>query len=80
MHLIPRPDSRIVARSIALPLLDWLTRVALLRTIVGVAAPLERFYKPELDAAHNRRLQAIRLSSRAIRAAVCRYLLPGILQ
>jgi hypothetical protein len=28
-------------------------------TIVGVAVPLERFYKPELDAAHNPRLQAI---------------------
>jgi hypothetical protein len=28
-------------------------------TIVGVAAPLERFYKPELDAAHNPQLQAI---------------------
>jgi len=27
-------------------------------TIVGVAVPLERFYKPELDAAHNSRLQA----------------------
>jgi len=27
-------------------------------TIVGVAVPLERFYKPELDAAHNPRLQA----------------------
>jgi hypothetical protein len=28
--------------------------------IVAVAAPLERFYKPELDAAHNPRLQAYR--------------------
>jgi hypothetical protein len=28
-------------------------------TIVGVAVPLERFYKPELDAAHDVRLQAI---------------------
>jgi hypothetical protein len=28
-------------------------------TIVGVAAPLERFYKPEPDAAHNPQLQAI---------------------
>jgi hypothetical protein len=28
-------------------------------TIVAVAAPLERFYKPELDAAHNPQLQAI---------------------
>jgi hypothetical protein len=27
-------------------------------TIVGVAVPLECFYKPELDAAHNPRLQA----------------------
>jgi hypothetical protein len=27
--------------------------------IVGVAVLLERFYKPELDAAHNPRLQAI---------------------
>jgi len=31
-------------------------------TIVGVAVPLERFYKPELDAAHNPQLQAIRPS------------------
>jgi hypothetical protein len=30
-------------------------------TIVGVAVCLERFYKPELDAAHNPRLQAARL-------------------
>jgi hypothetical protein len=30
-------------------------------TIVGVAVALERFYKPELDAAHNPRLQATRL-------------------
>jgi hypothetical protein len=29
-------------------------------TIVGVAVPLERFYKPKLDAAHNPPLQAIR--------------------
>jgi hypothetical protein len=29
-------------------------------TIVGVAVPQERFYKPELDAAHNPLLQAIR--------------------
>jgi hypothetical protein len=28
--------------------------------IVGVAAPLERFYKPELDAAPGPRLQAIK--------------------
>jgi hypothetical protein len=28
-------------------------------TIVGVAVPLERFYKPDLDAAHNPQLQAI---------------------
>jgi hypothetical protein len=35
-------------------------------TIVAVAAPLERFYKPELDAAHNRRLQA----NQAVFAAV----------
>jgi len=28
-------------------------------TIVDVAAPLERFYKPEPDAAHNPQLQAI---------------------
>jgi hypothetical protein len=28
-------------------------------TIVGVAVLLERFYKPELDAAHNPRLQTI---------------------
>jgi hypothetical protein len=28
--------------------------------IVGVAVLFERFYKPELDAAHNRRLQANR--------------------
>jgi len=27
--------------------------------IVGVAASLERFYKPEPDAAHNPQLQAI---------------------
>jgi len=27
-------------------------------TIVGVAVLLERFYKPELDAAHNPQLQA----------------------
>jgi hypothetical protein len=26
--------------------------------ILGVAVLFERFYKPELDAAHNRRLQA----------------------
>jgi hypothetical protein len=31
-------------------------------TIVGVAVALERFYKPELDAAHNPHLQATRLS------------------
>jgi hypothetical protein len=31
--------------------------------IVGVAVTLERFYKPELDAAHNPRLQAIRPAS-----------------
>jgi hypothetical protein len=30
-------------------------------TIVGVAVSLERFYKPELDAADNPRLQATRL-------------------
>jgi hypothetical protein len=29
-------------------------------TIVAVAVPMERFYKPELDAAHNPRLQAIK--------------------
>jgi len=29
------------------------------RTIVGVAVPLERFYKPEPGAAHNPRLQTI---------------------
>jgi hypothetical protein len=28
-------------------------------TIVGVAVPWERFYKPEPDAAHNPQLQAI---------------------
>jgi hypothetical protein len=28
--------------------------------LVAVAAQLESFYKPELDAAHNRPLQAIR--------------------
>jgi hypothetical protein len=27
--------------------------------IVGVAVPLERFYKPEPDAVHNPQLQAI---------------------
>jgi len=27
--------------------------------IVGVAAPFERFYKPEPDAAHNPQLQTI---------------------
>jgi hypothetical protein len=32
-------------------------------TIVGVAVHLERFYKPELDAAHDPRLQAIRPTS-----------------
>jgi hypothetical protein len=32
-------------------------------TIVGVAAALERFYKPELDAAHNPRPQANRPAS-----------------
>jgi hypothetical protein len=36
---------------------------ALLRRDVGVAVTLERFYKPELDAAHNPRLQAIRPAS-----------------
>jgi len=30
--------------------------------ILGVAVLFERFYKPELDAAHNRRLQANRLT------------------
>src|SRR5207244_2377399 len=44
--------------------------------IVGVAAPIESFYKPELDAAHNRRLQA----NWAALARVFRYLLPGILK
>jgi hypothetical protein len=29
-------------------------------TLAGVAVLLERFYKPELDAAHNPPLQAIR--------------------
>jgi hypothetical protein len=28
--------------------------------MVGVAMPLESFYKPELDAAHNRGLQTAR--------------------
>jgi hypothetical protein len=31
--------------------------------MVGVAAPFERFYKPELDAAHNPQLQAVRPAS-----------------
>jgi hypothetical protein len=42
--------------------------------ILGVAVLFERFYKPELDAAHNRRLQANRLTV----TMVFKYPLSGI--
>jgi hypothetical protein len=42
--------------------------------ILGVAVFFERFYKPELDAAHNRRLQADRLTG----LTVFKYPLVGI--
>jgi hypothetical protein len=42
------------------PLESWLPHCC--GTIVGVAALQESFYKPELDAAHNPRLQAFRPS------------------
>jgi hypothetical protein len=42
--------------------------------IPGVAVLFERFYKPELDAAHNRRLQANRLTV----MMVLKYPLSGI--
>jgi hypothetical protein len=41
--------------------------------VVGVAVSLESFYKPELDAAHNRRLQA----NRPFALTVPRYPLRG---
>jgi hypothetical protein len=34
--------------------------------LLGVAVSLESFYKPELDAARNRRLQAVRQSALAV--------------
>jgi hypothetical protein len=59
MHLTPRPESRILSFRGLFE--GWTPHCC--GTIVGVAAALERFYKPELDAAHNPRLQANRPAS-----------------